>query len=138
MASVNMAILIGNLGADPEQRAFSNGDQVCNLRLATTEKWKDQATGDTKETTEWHRVVLYRRLAEVALAFLRKRSAVYIERRVRTRKWKDQAGKDRHTTEIEATEMKMLDRMPSPGLDYAPSVGLPPTKPAPDLDKIPF
>lgn len=108
MASINKVILIGHMGADPEQRAFPNGDAVCNLRLATSEKWKDKATGDTKEETEWHRVVLYRRLAEIAGQYLRKGSQVYIEGRIRTRKWQDRDGQDRYTTEIEASEMKML------------------------------
>jgi single-strand DNA-binding protein len=109
MASINKVILIGNLGADPEQRVFANGDAVCNLRLATTEKWKDKASGDTKESTDWHRVVLYRRLAEIAGQYLRKGASVYIEGRIRTRKWQDKDGQERHTTEIEASEMKMLD-----------------------------
>ncbi len=108
MASINKVILIGHMGADPEQRAFPNGDAVCNLRLATSEKWKDKATGDTKEETEWHRVVLYRRLAEIAGQYLRKGSQVYIEGRIRTRKWQDRDGQDRYTSEIEASEMKML------------------------------
>jgi len=108
MASINKVILIGHLGADPELRAFSNGDKVCNLRLATTDKWRDKSTSEMKESTEWHRVVLYRRLAEVADEYLRKGAAVYIEGRLRTRKWQDKDGQDRYSTEIEATEMKML------------------------------
>lgn len=112
MASINKVILIGHLGADPEQRAFPNGDAVCNLRLATSEKWKDKTTGDTKDETEWHRVVLYRRLAEIAGQYLRKGSQVYIEGRIRTRKWQDRDGQERYTTEIEASEMKMLGSAP--------------------------
>lgn len=108
MASLNKVILIGNLGADPEIRATSSGESICNLRLATTEKWKDKATGDARETTEWHRVVLYSRLAEIAGEYLRKGSAVYIEGRLRTRKWQDKEGKERSTTEIEGNELKML------------------------------
>jgi single-strand DNA-binding protein len=108
MASVNKVILIGNLGADPEQRAFPNGDAVCNLRLATTESWKDKSTGEARESTEWHRVVLYRRLAEIAGQYLKKGSQVYIEGRLRTRKWLDKDGQERYTTEVEAGEMKML------------------------------
>jgi single-strand DNA-binding protein len=108
MASVNKVILVGNLGADPEMRATAGGDPVCNLRLATSEQWKDKATGESKETTEWHRVVLFRRLAEVAGQFLHKGSAVYIEGRLKTRKWQDKDGQDRYTTEVEATELKML------------------------------
>jgi single-strand DNA-binding protein len=93
MASVNKVILIGNLGADPEMRATAAGEAICNLRLATTDKWKDKASGDARETTEWHRVVLYRRLAEIAGEYLTKGSAVYIEGRLRTRKWQDKEGK---------------------------------------------
>ena len=112
MASVNKVILVGNLGADPEMRAFSNGDAVCNLRLATSEKWTDKATGDAREITEWHRVVLYRRLAEIAGQYLRKGASVYIEGRLRTRKWQDKDGQDRYSVEIEAGEMKLLDARP--------------------------
>ena len=108
MASLNKAILIGNLGADPETRYMTNGDCVCNIRLATTDTWKDKASGEQKESTEWHRVVFYRRLAEVAGQYLKKGSQVYIEGRIKTRKWQDKDGQDRYTTEIEATEMKML------------------------------
>ncbi|MEN3374521.1 single-stranded DNA-binding protein [Dechloromonas sp. ZS-1] len=108
MASVNKVVLIGNLGADPELRAFSNGDPVCNLRIATTDTWKDKASGEKREATEWHRVVLYRKLAEIASQYLRKGSQVYIEGRIRTRKWQDKDGQDRYTTEIEANEMTML------------------------------
>lgn len=108
MASVNKVVLIGNLGADPELRAFSNGDPVCNLRIATTDTWKDKASGEKREATEWHRVVLYRKLAEIASQYLRKGSQVYIEGRIRTRKWQDKEGQDRYTTEIEANEMTML------------------------------
>lgn len=108
MASINKVILIGNLGADPELRAFGSGEAVCNLRLATTDKWRDRNTGEAKESTEWHRVVLYRRLAEIAGEYLRKGAPVYIEGRLRTRKWQDNEGKDRFSTEIEASEMKML------------------------------
>jgi len=103
-----VVVLIGNLGADPELRAFSNGDPVCNLRIATTDTWKDKASGEKWEATEWHRVVLYRKLAEIASQYLRKGSQVYIEGRIRTRKWQDKDGQDRHTTEIEANELTML------------------------------
>ena len=113
MASVNKVILIGNLGADPEMRATAAGEAICNLRLATTDKWKDKASGDARETTEWHRVVLYRRLAEIAGEYLTKGSAVYIEGRLRTRKWQDKEGKERSTTEIEGNELKMLGGKPT-------------------------
>lgn len=108
MASVNKVILVGNLGADPESRYMPNGDAVVNIRLATTESWKDKSTGEKRELTEWHRVVFYRKLAEIAGQYLKKGSSVYIEGRIRTRKWQGQDGQDRYTTEIEANEMQML------------------------------
>ena len=108
MASVNKVILVGNLGADPETRYMPNGDAVANIRLATTESWKDKASGEKKEITEWHRVVFYRKLAEIVGQYLKKGSAVYVEGRIRTRKWQDKEGQERYTTEIEATEMQML------------------------------
>jgi single-strand DNA-binding protein len=110
MASVNKVILVGNLGADPESRYMPNGDAVVNVRLATTESWKDKNTGEKRELTEWHRVVFYRKLAEIAGQYLKKGSQVYIEGRIRTRKWQGQDGQDRYTTEIEANEMQMLGR----------------------------
>ncbi|MEW6165124.1 MAG: single-stranded DNA-binding protein [Pseudomonadota bacterium] len=119
MASVNKVILVGNLGADPESRYMPNGDAVVNIRLATTESWKDKATGEKRELTEWHRVVFYRKLAEIAGQYLKKGSQVYIEGRLRTRKWQGQDGQDRYTTEIEANEMQMLGRREGMG-DSAP------------------
>jgi single-strand DNA-binding protein len=108
MASVNKVILIGNLGRDPESRFMPNGEAVTNITLATTETWKDRNSGDRQEKTEWHRVTFYRRLAEIAGEYLKKGSQVYVEGRLETRKWTDKEGKDRYTTEIIATEMKML------------------------------
>ncbi|MBK5912984.1 single-stranded DNA-binding protein [Rhodocyclus purpureus] len=108
MASVNKAIIVGNLGRDPEIRYLPNGEAVCNVTVATSESWKDKNTGEKKEMTEWHRVVFYRRLAEIAGQYLKKGSSVYIEGRIRTRKWQDKEGQERYTTEIEANEMKML------------------------------
>ena len=108
MTSINKAILIGNLGADPETRHTASGDTVTTVRIATTESWKDKQTGEKREMTEWHRVVFYRRLAEIAGQYLRKGSQVYLEGRIKTRKWQDKDGHDRYTTEIEATDMKML------------------------------
>lgn len=108
MASLNRVLLIGNLGADPETRYTTAGDAVCTIRLATTDTWKDKASGEQKEATEWHRVVFYRRLAEIAGQYLKKGSQVYIEGRIKTKKWQDKDGQDRYTTEVEATEMKML------------------------------
>ena len=108
MASVNKVILVGNLGADPEVRYMSNGEAVANVRLATTESWKDKNSGEKREVTEWHRVVFYRKLAEIVGQYLKKGSSVYIEGRIGTRKWQDKEGQERYTTEIEATEMQML------------------------------
>ena len=118
MASVNKVILVGNLGADPESRYMPNGDAVVNIRLATTESWKDKGSGEKKELTEWHRVVFYRKLAEIAGQYLKKGSQVYIEGRIRTRKWQGQDGQDRYTTEIEANEMQMLGRREGMGQSY--------------------
>ena len=108
MASVNKIILVGNLGRDPEMRSFPNGDQVANIAIATTDKWKDKATGEMKEATEWHRVVFNGRLAEIAGQYLRKGSQVYVEGSLRTRKWTDKDGAEKSTTEIRADQMQML------------------------------
>jgi single-strand DNA-binding protein len=108
MASVNKVILIGNLGKDPETRYMPSGEAVTNITLATTDTWKDKNSGDKREATEWHRVVFFRKLAEIASQYLRKGSQVYIEGSLKTRKWQDQSGQDRYTTEIVADEMKML------------------------------
>lgn len=108
MASVNKVILVGNLGADPETRYTTSGDPITNIRLATTDSWKDKNSGEKREVTEWHRVVFYRKLAEIAGQYLKKGSQVYIEGRIKTRKWQDKDGQDRYTTEIEAVEMQML------------------------------
>ena len=106
---VNKVILIGNLGQDPEVRYMPNGNAVANVTLATSESWKDRNTGEQQERTEWHRVVFFRRLAEIAGEYLKKGSKVYIEGKLQTRKWQDQNGQDRYTTEIVADEMQMLD-----------------------------
>ncbi len=108
MASVNKVILIGNLGADPETRFLPSGEAVCNIRIATTEKWKDKASGEMKEATEWHRVSLFGRQAEVAGEYLKKGSPVYIEGSLRTRKWQDKEGKDQYSTEVRADRMQLL------------------------------
>src|ERR1035441_8007162 len=105
---INKVILIGHLGADPETRAMPSGMTVANLRLATTESWKDKQSGEQQERTEWHNVALFGRLGEIAAEYLRKGSQVYIEGRLRTRKWQDKEGRDRYTTEIVANEMQML------------------------------
>ncbi|MDR5832814.1 single-stranded DNA-binding protein [Caballeronia sp. LZ034LL] len=108
MASVNKVILVGNLGADPETRYLPSGDAVANIRLATTDRYKDKASGEFKELTEWHRVAFFGRLAEIVNEYLKKGSSVYIEGRIRTRKWTDQAGQERYSTEIVADQMQML------------------------------
>jgi len=106
---VNKVILIGNLGADPEARYTAGGTAVTNIRLATSDSWRDKQTGDMQERTEWHRVVFFARLAEIAGEYLRKGSKVYVEGRLQTRKWQGQDGQDRYTTEIVGNEMQMLD-----------------------------
>ncbi len=146
MASVNKVILVGNLGADPETRYTASGDAVCNIRLATTESWKDKNSGEKREITEWHRVVFYRKLAEIAGQYLRKGSQVYLEGRIKTRKWQDKDGQDRYTTEIEATDMVMLGSRQgagapasSGGYDSAPadfSPAPPRNKPKPSFDDL--
>ena len=105
---LNKVTLIGNLGADPEVRYMPTGDAVANITLATSTRWKDKQTGERKEATEWHRVVFFRRLAEIAGEYLKKGSQIYVEGHLRTRKWQDQAGLDRYTTEIVADELHML------------------------------
>ena len=141
MASVNKVILVGNLGRDPEVRYMPNGDAVANYSIATTETWKDK-NGMRQEKTEWHNIVMYRRLAEIAGEYLKKGSSVYIEGRLQTRKWQDKQGNDRYTTEIIADQLQMLGGRNSnaagqtPGQDHgaaspsqpggAPADGTPP------------
>lgn len=108
MASVNKVTLIGNLGRDPEVRYTPNGAAVCNVSIATTRNWKDKNSGDKVEETEWHRVVFYDRLAEIAGEYLKKGRSVYVEGRLKTRKWQDKDGKDNYTTEIVAEQMQLL------------------------------
>ncbi len=110
MASVNKVIIVGNLGRDPEMRTFPSGDQVANVTIATTDKWKDKQTGEMREATEWHRVVFNGRLAEIAGQYLRKGSQVYVEGSLRTRKWTDQSGVEKYSTEIRADQMQMLGK----------------------------
>lgn len=152
MASVNRVTIIGNLGRDPEMRTFPSGDQVANVTVATTDKWKDKQSGEMKEATEWHRVVFNGRLAEIAGQYLRKGSQVYVEGSLRTRKWTDQAGVEKYSTEIRADNMQMLgvrqDAAPAPSPAARPAP--PPQRQAPapapsassgfdDLDsEIPF
>lgn len=141
MSSLNKVQLIGNLGADPEGRAMPNGTTVSNLRIATSEKWTDKATGERKEKTEWHRVAFFGRLAEITNQYLRKGALVYIEGKLQTRKWQDkQSGQDRYSTEIIGDVMTMLG-----GKDGAkPAAGpaqstAPAAEASPDFDdEIPF
>jgi single-strand DNA-binding protein len=146
MASVNKVILVGNLGRDPEMRTFPSGDRVANVTIATTDKWKDKQSGEMKEATEWHRLVFNGRLAEIVGEYLRKGSQIYVEGSLRTRKWTDQAGVEKYTTEIRVDQMQMLGSrqgMGNPsqdegGYDGAPrpapasrSGGAPASRPAP-------
>ena len=108
MAGVNKVIIVGHLGNDPEIRTMPNGDAVANISVATSESWNDRNTGERREVTEWHRIVFYRRQAEICGEYLRKGSQVYVEGRLKTRKWQDQNGQDRYTTEIQGDVMQML------------------------------
>ena len=108
MASVNKVILVGNLGRDPETRYSPNGGAICNVSIATTRNWKDKASGERKEETEWHRVVFYDRLAEIAGEYLKKGRPVYVEGRLKTRKWTDKDGVEKYTTEVIADQMQLL------------------------------
>ena len=147
MASVNKVIIVGNLGRDPEMRSFPSGDQVANVTIATTDRWKDKNSGEMKEATEWHRVVFNGRLAEIVGEYLRKGSQVYVEGSLRTRKWTDKDGVEKFTTEIRADEMKMLGKregMGGPssgdegGYDSAPRRSAPPSRaPAPAARQAP-
>ena len=106
---INKVILVGNLGKDPETKQLPSGGSVCNITIATSESWKDKNSGQQQEKTEWHNVVFFNRLAEIAGEYLRKGSKVYIEGSLRTRKWQDKSGADRYSTEVVAKEMQMLD-----------------------------
>ena len=121
MASVNKVIIVGNLGADPETRYLPSGEAVANIRVATTDRWKDKASGEMKEATEWHRISFFGRLAEVAGEYLKKGSQVYVEGQLRTRKWQDKEGQDRYSTEIRADVMQMLGRREGGGEAREPS-----------------
>ena len=108
MAGINKVIIVGSLGNDPEIRTMPDGEAVANISVATSESWTDKNTGERREVTEWHRIVLYRRLAEIAGQYLHKGSQVYIEGRLKTRKWQDSNGQDRYTTEIQGDNLQML------------------------------
>lgn len=135
MASVNKVIVVGNLGRDPEMRTFPSGDQVANVTIATTDRWRDKSTGENKEATEWHRVSFHGRLAEIVGQYLKKGSQVYVEGSLRTRKWTDQSGQERYATEIRADSMQMLggrgdgegSQRPAPRAAPAPRPAPPPT-----------
>lgn len=143
---INKVILVGNLGADPETRYMPSGSAVTNIRIATTESWKDKDTGDQQERTEWHSVAFFGRLAEIVAEYLRKGSQVYIEGKLRTRKWQDREGNDRWSTEVVANEMQMLGGRPgsnAPAQAPAPAaakVGADAPQPPPGEfdDDIPF
>ncbi len=148
---INKVILIGNLGQDPEVRYMASGSAVCNVSVATSESWKDKTTGEPVERTEWHRVAMFRRLAEIAGEYLKKGSKVYIEGRLQTRKWQDQQGQDRYTTEVIADNMQMLDSRAGGSADFAarpapatPPGGAPAAAPQPPAanngfdDDVPF
>ena len=126
---VNKVIVVGNLGQDPDTRYMPSGSAVTNLRVATNESWKDKQTGEQKDRTEWHNVAMFGRLAEIAAEYLRKGSQVYIEGKLRTRKWQDRDGNDRYTTEIIADEMQMLGSRSGGGAP-AMSEAAPPSAPA--------
>ena len=121
MASVNKVIIVGNLGADPETRYLPSGEAVTNIRVATSDRWKDKASGEMKEATEWHRISFFGRLAEIAGEYLKKGSQVYVEGQLRTRKWQDKEGQDRYSTEIRADVMQMLGRKEGSGEAREPS-----------------
>lgn len=124
MASVNKVILVGNCGRDPETRYDNNGGCIVNLSLATTDSWRDKNSGEKKEATEWHRLVMFGKLAEIAGQYLKKGSQIYVEGRLRTRKWNDKDGQERQTTEVTVEEMKMLGGKDS-GSDSQPAQGKP-------------
>ena len=108
MAGINKVIIVGNLGNDPEIRTMPNGEMIANISVATSESWTDKNTGEKKTQTEWHRIVIYRKLAEIAAQYLHKGSQVYVEGRLKTRKWQDNNGQDRYTTEIQGDNVQML------------------------------
>ena len=140
---INKVILVGNLGADPETRYMPSGSAVTNLSVATSEQWKDKQSGEQKERTEWHKVAMFNRLAEIAAEYLRKGSQVYIEGKLRTRKWQDRDGNDRWTTEIIADEMQMLGGRggggSAPMSSGSGTSSAPPKPPADEFDDdIPF
>ncbi len=113
---INKAVIVGTLGRDPEIRYATNGNAVVNISVATNESWKDRETGEAQERTEWHRIVIFGKLGEIASQYLKKGSQAYFEGKIKTSKWQDQSGNDRYSTEIVANEMQMLGRRPEPGV----------------------
>lgn len=142
MAGINKVIIVGNLGNDPEIRTMPNGEAVANISVATSESWTDKNTGERREVTEWHRIVLYRRLAEIAGQYLRKGSQVYVEGRLKTRKWQDNNGQDRYTTEIQGDNLQMLGGRNQEMGGFAPAQSAPAPQAEPPMDafddNIPF
>ena len=140
MASVNKAIIVGNLGKDPEVRYTASGEAMCNITVATSENWKDKATGEKKELTEWHRISFFGKLAEIAGQYLKKGSQVYVEGSIRTRKWTDKEGQERYTTEIKMDQMVMLGgksdggQRPARDGEYQPAPDK--SKPKPSFDDL--
>ena len=140
-SGINKVILVGNLGKDPDMRYTAGGDAVANLSIATSESWNDNQTGEKKEKTEWHRVVFFRRIAEVCGEYLKKGSSVYIEGSLRTRDWEDDQGNKRYTTEIIGREMQMLGgRRSEDNMDQSPQINSSSPQPEEGLidDEIPF
>lgn len=138
MSGINKVILIGNLGKDPEVRYSPSGGAIANLTLATSESWKDKNTGEKVEKTEWHRVVAFKRTAEIMGEYLKKGSKVYIEGKLQTRKWQDKEGKDRYTTEVVANDMQMLDSRGSTQQETPQQAASPAPQPEILDDDIPF
>lgn len=144
MASVNKVIVVGNVGKDPEVRYMPSGDAVANISVATTDRYKDKQTGDMKENTEWHRIAFFGKLAEIVGQYIKKGSQIYVEGRLRTRKWTDASGVEKYSTEIVAESMQMLGGKPSSGADSGESYSKSQQAPAPEGglgamdDDIPF
>ena len=148
MRGVNKVILVGTLGKDPETKTFPNGGSLTQFSIATSESWTDKNTGERKEQTEWHRIVLHNRLGEIAQQYLRKGSKVYIEGKLKTRQWTDQNGVEKYTTEIQANELQMLDSKGDSNYQqnqsqntqkgYAQPKPQAPPKPLDDSDELPF
>lgn len=135
---INKVILVGNLGNDPEVRYTPNGNAIANISIATSDRWRDKTSGEWQERTEWHRVVFFNRLGEIAGEYLRKGSKVYVEGALRTRKWQDKSGQDRYTTEIVGNEMQMLDNRTGGTGNFAPNDSNNFTQAAAPADDIPF